>query len=31
MAIEIKVPEMGESVTEATISAWTKKKAMLSK
>ncbi|EMJ85820.1 2-oxoglutarate dehydrogenase complex dihydrolipoyllysine-residue succinyltransferase [Leptospira meyeri] len=25
MAIEIKVPEMGESVTEATISAWTKK------
>ncbi|MCW7481187.1 2-oxoglutarate dehydrogenase complex dihydrolipoyllysine-residue succinyltransferase [Leptospira kanakyensis] len=25
MAIDIKVPEMGESVTEATISAWTKK------
>ncbi|TGN16742.1 2-oxoglutarate dehydrogenase complex dihydrolipoyllysine-residue succinyltransferase [Leptospira ilyithenensis] len=25
MAIEIKVPEMGESITEATISAWTKK------
>lgn len=25
MAIEIKVPEMGESVTEATISTWTKK------
>ncbi|MDF3818275.1 2-oxoglutarate dehydrogenase complex dihydrolipoyllysine-residue succinyltransferase [Leptospira sp. 96542] len=25
MPIEIKVPEMGESVTEATISAWTKK------
>jgi len=25
MSIEIKVPEMGESVTEATISAWTKK------
>ena len=25
MAVEIKVPEMGESITEATLLNWTKK------